>query len=68
MITKREGLPSAIVSLSQRADRRCKNKYYRLINRGKNSNVAKTAVARELVSFIWEAMIIYYQGELKEAV
>jgi len=68
MITKREGLPSAIVSLSQRADRRCKNKYYRLINRGKNSNVAKTAVARELISFIWEAMIIYYQGELKEAV
>lgn len=68
MISKRKGLPSTIVNLSQRADRRCKNKYYRLINRGKHSNVAKTAVARELVSFIWEAMIIYHQGELKEAI
>jgi transposase len=67
-IVKREGLPSSIVSLAQRADRRCKNKYYRLTMRGKHNNVAKTAVARELVSFIWEAMIIYYQGELREAV
>jgi transposase len=68
MILKREGLPSSVVSLAQRADRRCKNKYYRLTIRGKHSNVAKTAVARELVSFVWEAMIIYYQGELREAV
>ena len=66
-IEKREGLPSNIITLIQKADRRCYNKYYRLTRRGKHSNVAKTAVARELVSFIWEAMIIYHQGELQKA-
>ena len=64
MIQKREGLLSSIVSLTQRADRRCRNKYYHLTSRGKHSNIAKTAVARELIGFIWEAMITYYQGEL----
>jgi transposase len=64
MIQKRVGLPSSIVSLAQRADRRCRNKYYHLTSRGRHSNIAKTAIARELVSFIWEVMIIYYQGEL----
>lgn len=64
MIQKREGLPSSIVSLAQRADRRCRNKYYHLTSRGKHSNIAKTAVARELIGFIWEAMITYYQGEV----
>jgi len=67
MLRKRKGLSSPITALVQKSDRRCKNKYFRLINKGKNNNVAKTAVARELVSFIWEAMIVYYQGELKEA-
>jgi transposase len=67
MLKKRNKLSSPVIALAQKADRRCKNKYFRLINKGKNSNVAKTAVARELVSFIWEAMIIYHHGELKEA-
>lgn len=67
MLKKRNGLSSTIRALIQKSDRRCKNKYFRLVHKGKNSNVAKTAVARELVSFIWEAMIIYHQGELKEA-
>jgi transposase len=67
MLTKRKGLSSQITALVQKADRRLKSKYFRLIHKGKNSNVAKTAVARELVSFIWEAMIIYHQGEVREA-
>ncbi len=67
MLTKRKGLSSPIMALVQKADRRLKSKYFRLIHKGKNSNVAKTAVARELVSFIWEAMIIYHQGEIQEA-
>ncbi len=67
VIRKRKCLSSTIIALVHKADRRCKNKYFRLVNKGKNSNVAKTAVARELVSFIWEAMIIYHQGELREA-
>jgi len=67
MLMKRNGLPSTAIALAQKSDRRCKNKYFRLIHKGKNTNVAKTAVARELVSFIWEAMILYYQGEIREA-
>jgi transposase len=67
MLMKRKGLSSPIIALVQKADRRLKSKYFRLIHKGKNSNVAKTAVARELISFIWEAMIIYHQGEIREA-
>ena len=67
MLMKRKGLSSPIIALVQKADRRLKNKYFRLVHKGKNSNVAKTAVARELVSFIWESMIVYHQGEIKEA-
>ena len=29
------------------------NRYYQLMFRGKNANVAKTAVARELACFMW---------------
>jgi len=67
MLMKRKGLSSTIIALVQKADRRLKNKYFRLVQKGKNSNIAKTAVARELVSFIWESMIVYHQGEIKEA-
>jgi len=63
---KRKGMPSPILAIADRADRRCFKKYYRMLARNKKPNVAKTAVARELVGFIWEAMMYHYQGELKE--
>lgn len=62
---RRKNLSSVILSVVQRADRRCRKKYVTLINRGKHTNKVKTAVAREVSGFIWEAMMYHYGGELK---
>ena len=66
MRKKRQNLPAPIISIIQRAEKRCWTRYFAFISRGKHTNVAKVAVARELVGFIWEAMMHYYKGELIE--
>jgi len=63
---QRQDLPSDIRGIIDRCDRRCKKQYWKLMHQGKCHNVAKTAVARELIQFVWEAMMTYYDGELKE--
>lgn len=63
----RQKLPSEIIDVIQRADNRCWKRFLRLTSAGKHTNVAKVSVARELVGFIWEAMMHYYNGELAEA-
>lgn len=65
---RRQKISSQILSLVQRADRRCFKKYRAMSFDGKHGNVIKTAVAREAVAFVWEAMMHYYGGELKEAI
>jgi transposase len=64
---QRDKLPANIRSIVDRSDRRCKKVLYKLIHKGKHINKAKTATARELIGFIWEAMITYYGGEIKES-
>jgi len=61
----RKKLHSSISSVIDRADRRCRKKYYKMIFSGKHTNKAKTAVAREIVCFVWEAMMIYHGNELR---
>ena len=63
---KRQNLSSAELALVERADRRCRKRYYALIATGKNNNVVKTAIARELVGFVWEAMMLLHGGEIIE--
>ena len=41
---------------------RLHDRYWRLVGRGKQKNVAVTAVARELVGFLWAAL----QGDAGE--
>lgn len=53
---RREGLPSPLVAYAHRAGRRLNKKYLHLVFSGKPSQVAATAVARELSGFIWGAM------------
>jgi transposase len=65
---RRSKLDSVSLSLVQRADRRCRKKYFSLSTKNKHNNIIKTAVAREMAGFVWEAMMYYYQGELKKAV
>jgi transposase len=53
-IRKRQaGLPEAVVDIAWNAQLRLCNRYRRLIAKGKNHNVAVTAIARELAGFIW---------------
>ncbi len=53
-IAKRnEGLPREIREIAWKAQIRLCDRYKRLVFRGKNSNLVKTAIARELVGFMW---------------
>ena len=48
-----DGKPGSIQAISWKAQQRLNKKYFRLLSRGKQSNVAITAVARELAGFVW---------------
>lgn len=50
---RQEGLPEKIKQISWDAQVRLCGRYRALVARGKKSNVAKTAVAREMAGFIW---------------
>ena len=53
-IAKRnEGLPQEICKIAWQAQVRLCSRYKRLVLRGKNSNLVKTAIARELAGFMW---------------
>jgi transposase len=57
LMKRRKDLPPQLVSYANRAGRRLNKKYLRLVFNGKPTQVAATAVARELCGFIWGAMI-----------
>jgi transposase len=53
-ITKRnENLPPEICKIAWKAQVRLCGRYKRLLLKGKNSNLIKTAIARELAGFMW---------------
>jgi len=53
-IAKRnEGLPQEIRRIAWQAQVRLCGRYQRMVFRGKNSNLVKTAIARELAGFMW---------------
>ena len=54
---RRRGVDPRILSYVNRAGRRLNRKYLHLLLRGKSSQVAVTAVSRELAGFLWGAMI-----------
>lgn len=56
---RQAGQPAAVVAGAQGAMVRLHDRYWRLAGRNKPKNVALTAVARELVGFLWAAL----QGE-----
>jgi transposase len=55
--TRRRDVSAAIVAIAERADKRLNARYRRLIAAGKPSQKAITAVARELLGFMWAAAI-----------
>jgi transposase len=50
---RQESLPRSIQDMAWKAQVRLCKRYRRLISRGKNVNVAVTAIARELAAFMW---------------
>ena len=53
----RTGGSKSPVIITDKANERLRRKYYRMVlSQGKKTNVAKTAVARELACFIWGMM------------
>jgi len=53
-IAKRnEGLPKEVCKIAWQAQVRLCERYKRLVFKGKNANLVKTAIARELAGFMW---------------
>lgn len=53
---RRRGQPAHIIAIAERAQSRLHRRYWRLIERGKSTNKAVVAIARELAGFIWSIM------------
>jgi len=53
---RQEGNPADVIAYADMANARMRNKYYRLIRRGKKRNVAVAAIARELACYVWGMM------------
>ena len=54
---RRRGQPPRIIAVADRAMSRLHRRYWSLTMRGKPNNVATIAVTRELVGFIWSALV-----------
>jgi hypothetical protein len=50
---RRENLPRSVQDIAWKAQVRLCKRFRRLTYRGKHSNVAVTAIARELIAFMW---------------
>jgi len=53
---RQEGNDAKVIAYADKANERLRRKYYSMILKGKNHNVTKTAIARELSGFIWGMM------------
>jgi transposase len=50
---RRENQPRELLEIAHRCDTRLNRKFFRMTSRGKRSQVAAVAVARELIGFVW---------------
>lgn len=53
---RRQQATPEFVEIADRCINRLHKRYYHLIHRGKSSNLAKVACAREMIGFVWEAL------------
>ncbi len=64
---RRQGQPAPILALADRAQKRLHRRFmYLLLRRGKPPQKAVVAVARELVGFLWAALVLYPQFQPQE--
>lgn len=62
LLARQAGQSSEVIAYADRGTSRIKKKYFGLKGRGKNTNVAKAACARELACFIWGMMTGNYDS------
>lgn len=60
---RREGQPPEVIAIADRAMRRLHRRYWQLVSRGKPSQKAVTAMARELAGFLWATLYLTAQAE-----
>lgn len=60
---RQEGQPPEVTAVAWRAQHRLHEKYTRLVARGKAKPLAVTAVARELIGFVWEIACLVERGQ-----
>jgi transposase len=53
---RRQGQPSWVISVADKAQARLHRRYWKMLARGKAPSVATTAVARELIGFVWDVL------------
>ena len=56
MRQRRAGQPAWVIEIAARAQRRLHKRYAHLVARGKAPCKAATAIARELVGFLWSVL------------
>ncbi|MBQ0136163.1 MAG: IS110 family transposase [Oscillospiraceae bacterium] len=55
--SRQDGNSAKVIAYADKANERLRRRYYKMVlGKSKNSNVAKTAIARELACFIWGMM------------
>ena len=54
--SRQNGQSAEVIAYADKANRRLRSKYYKMVRHGKKKNVAVAAVARELACFIWGMM------------
>lgn len=65
---RRDDLSAAVVNIAERADKRLHRRYRMLTAKGKHRNKVITAIARELLGFIWAIAVEAQMAAGKKAV
>jgi transposase len=53
---RRKGQPEAVIAIADKAHKRLHGQYMKLLFKGKQRNLVVTAIARQLVGFIWSVL------------
>jgi transposase len=53
LLRRQEGLPKEIIDIAWQAQQRLCRRYQRLLQKGKHRNIVVTAIAREMIAYIW---------------
>ena len=56
LVERRKGTSERVISRADKAMAELHRKYFKMIHRRKNANVAITAVSRQLAGYIWDVM------------